>query len=83
MPIPALLPVEIAASLNTQPIHVFKSRDYVLVYENEEEINNIQIDRQLLDRINLDPGGVIVTAKGNDCDFVSRFFTPQASILIR
>ncbi|MBT6082525.1 MAG: isomerase, partial [Polaribacter sp.] len=32
-------------------------------------------------QINLNPGGVIVTAKGEDCDFVSRFFTPQASIL--
>ena len=26
-------------------------------------------------------GGVIVTSKGDSCDFVSRFFTPKASIL--
>jgi predicted PhzF superfamily epimerase YddE/YHI9 len=39
------------------------------------------INRQILDQINLDPGGVIITAKGDNCDFVSRFFTPQASIL--
>jgi predicted PhzF superfamily epimerase YddE/YHI9 len=33
-----------------------------------------------MDQINLDPGGVIVTAPGEEVDFVSRFFTPQATI---
>ena len=60
---------------------MLQSRDYVLVYENETAIRNIQIDRQLFDQINLGPGGVIVTAMGDHCDFVSRFFTPQATIL--
>ena len=81
MPIAAHLPLIISESLNIQPKEVFKSRDYVLVYENETEIRNIKINRQLFDQINLDPGGVIVTAIGDNCDFVSRFFTPQASIL--
>lgn len=81
MPIEAELPQTIKDALNIQPKQVLKSRDYVLVYDSEEDIKNIQIDRQIFDQLNLDPGGVIVTAKGNDCDFVSRFFTPQASIL--
>jgi PhzF family phenazine biosynthesis protein len=81
MPIASTLPVVISNSLNMQPKEVFKSRDYLLVYENETAIRNIQIDRQIFDQINLDPGGVIVTAIGDNCDFVSRFFTPQASIL--
>ena len=42
---------------------------------------DLQINRAQLDQINLDPGGVVVTAKGDHCDFVSRFFTPQATIL--
>jgi predicted PhzF superfamily epimerase YddE/YHI9 len=67
--------------LNIQPKEVYKSRDYLLVYETVQEIENIKINRQIFDQINLNPGGVIVTAKGEDCDFVSRFFTPQASIL--
>ena len=46
-----------------------------------KEIQSIQIHRQTFDQINLNPGGVIVTAKGELVDFVSRFFTPQASIL--
>lgn len=81
MPVAATLPTIISKSLNIQPKEVLKSRDYVLVYENETEVRNIKIDRQLFDQINLDPGGVIVTAIGDNCDFVSRFFTPQASIL--
>ena len=81
MPVTAVLPPEILNSLSIQPKEVLKSRDYVLVYENESDIRNIQIDRQFFDQINLGTGGVIVTAIGNNCDFVSRFFTPQASIL--
>lgn len=81
MPSPSVLPTPIEQSLSIPPKEVFKSRDYVLVYESEAAIRNIRIDRQFFDTINLDPGGVIVTAKGDDCDFVSRFFTPQASIL--
>ncbi|MEK6152326.1 PhzF family phenazine biosynthesis protein [Flavobacteriaceae bacterium 3-367] len=81
MPIAADLPKIIEKALNIQPREVHKSRDYLLVYDSEEEIRNIKIDRPIFDQINLDPGGVIVTAKGESCDFVSRFFTPQASIL--
>jgi PhzF family phenazine biosynthesis protein len=80
-PLPAPLPEIIGKALNKQPKEVLKSRDYVLVYETEEDISDIVINRQIFDQINLDPGGVIVTAKGNECDFVSRFFTPQATIL--
>ncbi len=80
-PEPALLPSVVADSLNRQPQTVLKARDYVLVYEREEDIRNIRVSQQILDQINLDPGGVIVTAPGDHADFVSRFFTPQASIL--
>ena len=52
----------------------------VVGVESEADIRNIKINRQLLDQINLDPGGIIITAKGSKSDFVSRFFTPQASI---
>jgi PhzF family phenazine biosynthesis protein len=80
-PLPATLPAIIQQSLNIQPMLVLKSRDYVLVYATEADIKNIAIIRQVFDQLNLDPGGVVVTAKGEHCDFVSRFFTPQASIL--
>ena len=75
------LPELIKKSLNIQPKEVYISRDYLLIYNNEQEIENIKINKQIFDQINLDPGGVIVTSKGDNCDFSSRYFTPQASIL--
>ncbi|MFA7067230.1 MAG: PhzF family phenazine biosynthesis protein [Dysgonamonadaceae bacterium] len=81
MPVASELPAIIKKSLNIQPKEVYKSRDYLLVYDKEQDVANIKIDRQVFDQINISPGGVIVTAKGDKSDFVSRFFTPQASIL--
>lgn len=81
MPKATELPEAIKNALNIQPKEVLKSRDYVLVYETEDEIKNININRNFFDQINLGTGGVIATSKGDNCDFVSRFFTPQASIL--
>lgn len=81
MPVVVDLPEIISKAFSIQPIEVLKSRDYVLVYGSEADIQSIKIDQQVFDQLNLDPGGVIVTAKGENCDFVSRFFTPQSSIL--
>ena len=80
-PLNAELPNEIKLALNIQPNFILKSRDYLLVYNNEQEIKALKIDRSSFDKINLGHGGVIATSKGNDVDFVSRFFTPQATIL--
>ena len=62
-------------------MEVTRARDYVLLYERESDIRHITIDREKFDLLNIDPGGVVVTAPGDSCDFVSRFFTPQATIL--
>ncbi len=79
-PVKVLLPDFIRDSLNKQPKEVLKARDYILVYENEDDVRNIKIDKNIFDQENIDPGGVAITAKGNDVDFVSRFFIPQATI---
>jgi PhzF family phenazine biosynthesis protein len=78
---PSILPKTIKNSLNIQPKEVYKSRDYLLVYNSQSEIESISINREIFDQINLSPGGVIVTSVGENHDFVSRFFTPQSSIL--
>lgn len=80
-PQPDTLPQTLAEALNLPARETYKARDYVLVYDTEDEIRQIRINRPIFDQINLDPGGVIVTAPGIQSDFVSRFFTPQASIL--
>ena len=57
---------------------VYKSRDYVVELATEKEVLNISIDISLLNQI--DVIGIIVTAPGKDCDFVSRFFAPNCGI---
>lgn len=79
-PNPAKLPELLEKSLNIQPVKVYKSRDFVLVYESEDEVRNIEIDRIHFDKLELGTGGVIFTAKGSHEDFVSRFFTPRATV---
>ena len=79
-PAPTAPPELITRSLNIQPAEVLKARDYLLIYENEEQVYQINPDKTIMDQINIDPGGVIVTAPGKKVDFVSRFFTPQASL---
>ena len=78
-PVSSELPKNIMDSLSVKPKKVLKSRDYVLVYDDEEQIKNIEIDKELFDKTNLDPGGVVITAKGSESDFVSRYFIPQCS----
>ena len=75
------LPELIKNSINISPLEVFKSRDYVLLFESEQQIQDLEINRIIFDQINLGTGGVIMTSKGNNVDFVSRFFTPQATLL--
>jgi PhzF family phenazine biosynthesis protein len=80
VPVKAELPSIIKASLSKQPDEILLSRDFVLVYSSEQDVRDIRINRQVVDQVNLDPGGIIITAPGDHCDFVSRYFTPQASI---
>lgn len=77
----AALPPNISEALSMSPKEVYKARDYLLVYGDQSEIEKIKVNRKAFNLINMDPGGVIVTAPGDEVDFVSRFFTPQASIL--
>lgn len=78
----AELPKIIIDGLNIQPKEVWKARDYLLLYDSEEEVKEIAPNTSILNQINIDPGGIIVTAKAraDDVDFVSRFFTPQAAV---
>ncbi|MGR6874328.1 PhzF family phenazine biosynthesis protein [Pseudomonas sp. HK3] len=79
-PIHAVAPKIILDAFPIEPVEVLKSRDYILVFDSEEVIKDMQPNQKILDQINLDPGGVIITAPGDQVDFVSRFFTPQSTI---
>ena len=78
-PIHIEVPVGLAEALSEkQPLEVLRSRDYFLVYESESDIRDISPDFFVLSK--MDTVGVIVTAPGDNSDFVSRFFAPGAGI---
>ena len=89
-PVISDIPQVILDAFEQTPVEILKSRDYILIFNDEDIIRHIEPDQTLLNTINLDPGGIVVTAKGrdvkgkdkkgHDVDFVSRFFTPQASV---
>jgi PhzF family phenazine biosynthesis protein len=65
--------------IGKEPIEVYKGKtDYLLVYQNEKEVQTISPDFNVLSNMNL--RGVIVTAKGDYYDFVSRFFAPKLGV---
>ena len=61
------------------PVEAFKGKtDYMLVFASEEEVRGL---RPVLSQVaKLAARGVIATAKGDEVDFVSRFFAPQSGI---
>lgn len=59
-------------------VEVLKSRDYFVVLPDEEAVRNIEPDFTLMK--DLDAIGVIVTAKAQSADVVSRCFYPGAGI---
>lgn len=64
---------------NCKPKFVFKGRaDYLFVFESETEILNLAPDVEKISALNC--RGVIVTAKGDEVDFVSRYFAPQVGV---
>ncbi|HEY5080207.1 MAG TPA: PhzF family phenazine biosynthesis protein [Opitutaceae bacterium] len=71
---------ELLAGLGLKPDHVLRSeRMWLCVYKNAQDVvriapNHVQLAAAV-------PGRIIVTAPGDDCDFVSRFFAPDAGVV--
>ena len=65
-------------ALGGSPQTVLAARDYLVVYASEDEVRKIEPNMLLLSQ--LDKFAVIVTAPGNDVDFVSRFFAPAKGV---
>ena len=77
-PVACEMPKGLIEAIGKTPKEVFKSRDYFLVYENEQEILDIQPNFAKL--LEIPTHAVIVTAKGETSDFVSRFFAPEVGV---
>jgi PhzF family phenazine biosynthesis protein len=77
-PQPSGLPAALLRGLGARPALVLKSRDYLAVFDTAAEVRALQPDFVALKT--LDCLGIIATAPGDDCDFVSRFFAPAAGV---
>jgi len=68
----------LAEALGSRPGDVLASRDYLAVFETEDEVRALRPDMPKVAA--LDRMAVIATAPGRDCDFVSRFFGPAVGV---
>lgn len=77
-PKPCEAPPALLAGLRKEPAEVLCSEDFLVVYPSQKEIVGLQPDFAQLNKLGL--RGVMVTAKGDNVDFVSRFFAPTYGI---
>jgi predicted PhzF superfamily epimerase YddE/YHI9 len=64
--------------LGGHPEAVLAARDYLVVYGSESEVRALMPDLERLKHV--DRFAVIVTAPGDEVDFVSRFFAPAKGV---
>lgn len=76
-PQPVSADPRLAQALGGNPRSILASRDYLVVYETEEEVRGLKPDMNLLAQVDR---MVIVSAPGREVDFVSRFFAPAAGV---
>ncbi|MGD8780631.1 MAG: PhzF family phenazine biosynthesis protein [Ignavibacteria bacterium] len=73
------IPENSVEALGIKPVEAYSSiDDYFFVYDSQSVIEKITPDNQEL--MKYDCRGIIVTAPGNNVDFVSRFFAPKVGI---
>lgn len=79
-PVPgaAELRASLADALGEAPEVVMQANDVLAVYRQPGSVTGMQPDMGKLAAI--DTRGVIVTAPGGDCDFISRFFAPRVGV---
>lgn len=77
-PSPCPVPEKLVHALGRRPNEVLKSRDYLAVFGSSVDVAALKPDMDLLAQ--LDSLGIIVTARSDAVDFVSRFFAPRAGI---
>jgi len=77
-PKPVELTAEMCKAIGAAALEAHLSRDLVLLLENERQVRELTPYFDLIKQ--LDHFAVVVTAKGDSVDFVSRFFTPGAGV---
>ena len=75
---PCPKPEFLEEALGAQVLETHLARDLIALLPNEAAVRFAKPDFALLRQI--EAFGVVVTAPGGDCDFVSRFFAPNAGV---
>ena len=75
---PIEAPEALIKGLGREPAEVYQARDYLAIFETEQEVRDLEPDFAALE--SLDCTGIIASAPGSEADFVSRFFAPLAGI---
>lgn len=73
-----VVPNNLIKALGQNPTEILASNYYLIVFDSEEIVRNLKPYMTLLKE--LDRIGVVVTAPGEEVDFVSRFFAPAVGI---
>jgi len=74
-------PEALLSGFNVSPTAIFRvegDSNYLALFDSEDSIRQIRVDLALFRT--LENHGVIVTAPGKACDFVSRYFAPAMGI---
>jgi PhzF family phenazine biosynthesis protein len=71
-------PEALLEGLGEHPVEVYAADDYFVVFDSESTVRAIKPDFGKLSTLDL--RGIVVTAPGNEVDFVSRFFAPKFGI---
>lgn len=80
-PVPVDIPPGLEKALGCRMLQTQLSRDLLAVVESADIVSGLRPDIDMLRQISSELAfGIIVTARGSDCDFVSRFFAPNAGI---
>jgi len=77
-PEPVKLNEQMSNAIGVTPLEAHLSRDLILLLDTEQQVQNLQPNFERIRQLNY--FAVVVTAKGDNVDFVSRFFTPRAGV---
>ena len=77
-PAPCDTPETIVRAFGEEPQACLEADDFVVVFEEESQVRDAKPDMSAL--LELDCRGVVITSRGEACDFVCRFFGPAVGI---
>ena len=69
---------DVAGALGAAPREIMAARDGFAVFERESDVRALEPDLARIAALNC--FGLIATAPGEECDFVSRYFAPGAGV---